>query len=144
MKRFAVAGLVPCPPQDLAAHLLDAERATRIWPQVARGAPISAGEDWWEAGPDLDGGGAEVVVRYRRVEGRVSTGPEVLASSPGTGELEVHRFLAARGGCLWTVESHAEPHRGEPWMRFVRRRLHRRATVEAMVDAAAGYFAAQR
>lgn len=145
MRRFAVAGLVPCPPQDLAAHLLDAARASRIWPEVAAGAAISAGEGWWEAGPDADAPGVtEVVIRYRRVSSRPSAAPEVLASTPGTGERAVHRFLAAEGGCLWTVESHARPREGEPWMRFVRRRLRSRAGVVAMVDAAAGYFAAQR
>lgn len=145
MRRFAVAGLVPCPPGDLAAHLLDAGRASRIWPDVAGGAAISAGEGWWEAGAHPEGAGlAEVVVRYRRVTGHAATVPEVLASTPSTGERAVHRFLDAEGGCLWTIESHARPRAGEPWMRFVRRRLRRRAAVEAMVDAAAGYFASGR
>ena len=128
MRRFAVAGLVPCPPRDLAAHLLDATRSPRIW---AVAGSVGPGE-------------GEPVVRYRRVGVRASAAPEVLASTPATGERAVHRFLAAEGGCLWTVESHARPRPGEPWMRFVRRRLRSRAEVEAMVDAAAGYFAAQR
>ena len=145
MRRFAVAGLVPCPPADLAAHLLDAGRATRIWPERAARAAVHAGDDWWEAGPSPDGTrNAEVVVRYRQVRRRTTAVPEVLAWAPATGERAVHRFLDAEGGCLWTVESHARPRPGEPWMGFVRRRLHSRAVIETMVDAAAGYFAARR
>src|SRR5258707_595482 len=34
MRRFTVAGLVPCDPIDLADRLLDASAAPVIWPQI--------------------------------------------------------------------------------------------------------------
>ena len=142
MRRFVVAGLVPCDPADLAGHLVDAGRAARIWPGA-----VDA--DAAEEPADASNRGAEeqvesvVVVRYGRAS-KDDAAPEVIASGPAPGEWSLHRFLPAQGGCLWTVESHADPLPGEPWMAFVRRRRRSRATVEAMVDAAAGYFASQR
>jgi hypothetical protein len=137
MRRFTVAGLVPCDPIDLADRLLDASAAPVIWPQIR----ASSGPDvpgWLECSvsdeEESPPGAATLRVQLRRAA------PMEVQERTENG-LTVHRFLPAQGGCLWTVESHAVPLPREPWSHFVRRRRRDQARAMALVDTAAGYFA---
>lgn len=139
MRRFTVAGLVPCDPIDLADRLLDASAAPVIWPQIrAADGPDLPGwldvsvSDEEEAPP----GAAALRVRLHR-----AAPMEVQERTEGG--VTVHRFLPAQGGCLWTVESHAHPLPRESWSRFVRRRRRDQARAMALVDTAASYFASR-
>jgi hypothetical protein len=140
MRRFTVAGLVPCDPIDLADRLLDATAAPVIWPQIR--ADVSAlAPDWLECSVSDEEealpGSAALRVQLRRAA-------PMEVQERTAGGLTVHRFLPATGGCLWTVESHATPLPHEPWMHFVRRRRRDQARAMALVDTAASYFAALR
>jgi hypothetical protein len=137
MRRFTVAGLVPCDPVDLADHLLDAAAAPVIWPQIRASSAVDmpgwlecSVADEEEALPDA----ACVSVQLRR------SSPMEVQERTAEG-FTVHRFLPAVGGCLWAVESHARPLPRESWARFVRRRRRDQARAMALVDTAAGYFA---
>jgi hypothetical protein len=140
MRRFTVAGLVPCDPVDLADRLLDATAAPVIWPQISA-VPDAGVPDWLECSvsdeEEAPPGSAALRVQLRR-----SSPMEVQERTAGG--LTVHRFLPAVGGCLWTVESHAHPLSREPWMHFVRRRRRDQARAMALVDTAASYFASLR
>jgi len=137
MRRFTVAGLVPCDPIDLADRLLDAAAAPVIWPQIR----ASAGPDvpgWLDVSvsdeEEAPPGAAALRVRLHR------SAPMEVQERTEEG-FTVHRFLPAQGGCLWTVESHARPLPREPWARFVRRRRRDQVRAMALVDTAASYFA---
>ncbi len=137
MRRFAVSGLVPCDPVELADHLLDPAAAPQIWPQIRQQTPVAAPGDWWEcsltAGEE-DADGTASTVRLRRAS------PVEIHERSGPG-LTVHRFLPATGGCLWSIESHAPRLPRESWAHFVRRRERDRLRAMSLVDTAAGYFA---
>jgi len=137
MRRFAVSGLVPCDPVELADRLLDAAAAPQIWPQIRQQTPDVAPGGWWECAlvvGDDEGVATASTVRLRR-----SSPVEIQErSAAGT---TIHRFLPATGGCLWTIESHARRAPREPWAHFVRRREHDRQRAMSLVDTAAGYFA---
>jgi hypothetical protein len=115
MRRFSVSGLVPCDPVELADRLVDSSAAPQIWPDGA-------------------GVGPAPTDRLRRVS-------PVEVHQRAAGEVIVHRFLPASGGCLWSVESHARRGPHESRERFVRRRERERARAMRLVDMAAGYFA---
>jgi len=137
MRRFVVSGLVPCDPVELADRLLDAAAAPQIWPQIRAQTPDAAPGGWWQcsvAAVEEDPAAAVATLRLRRM-----SPAEILERS----ELgaTVHRFLPAKGGCLWTIESHARRRQGEPWSHFVRRHGHERERAMQLVDTAAGYFA---
>jgi hypothetical protein len=140
MRRFTVSGLVPCDPIDLADRLLDATAAPVIWPQIqADAAEDGSVPGWLECSvspedSEADARGGALHVRLRRAS------PMEVQERTG-GDLTVHRFLPATGGCLWTVESHASPRSGESWLHFVRRRKHDQQRAMALVDTAASYFA---
>src|SRR5579884_2930480 len=137
MRRFTVAGLVPCDPVDLADRLLDAAAAPVIWPQIrAAGEPGVPG--WLECSVSDDEEAARGATALR-VQLRRAAPMEVRERTAGG--VTVHRFLPATGGCLWTIESHAHPLPREPWSRFLRRRRRDQARAMALVDTAAGYFA---
>ena len=134
MRRFVASGLVPCDPVALADHLLDAGSAPVIWPQL-RSPQSAAG--WMEVSladseDELPAG--TLLVRLRR-----ASPAEVIERSEGG--VTVHRFLPATGGCLWSVESHAERLPGESPAHFARRRSRERERAVALVDTAASYFA---
>jgi hypothetical protein len=137
MHRFVVSGLVPCDPVELADRLLDAAAAPQIWPQIRRQTPDVAPGGWWEcslttAEDDADGPASTVRLR-RRSPAEIQE-----RSVDGT---TVHRFLPATGGCLWSIESHAQRWPRESWAHFVRRRERDRQRAMSLVDTAAGYFA---
>lgn len=137
MRRFTVAGLVPCDPIDLADRLLDASAAPVIWPQIR----ASQGPDvpgWLECSVSDEEEAAPGTTALR-VQLRRCAPMEVQERTEGG--VTVHRFLPATGGCLWTVESHARPLPRESWSRFVRRRHRDQARAMALVDTAASYFA---
>jgi hypothetical protein len=144
MRRFVVSGLVPVDPVELADHFLDPSAAPQIWPQIREQTPDAAPGGWWECsvssgdlddhGDGSDAGAGEATVRLRRAS-------PVEIHERSTDGLTVHRFLAASGGCLWTIESHASPRPSESWHRFARRRERDRARAMTLVDTAAGYFA---
>jgi len=137
MRRFTVAGLVPCDPIDLADRLLDASAAPVIWPQI-QVPPSHDAPDWLECSvsdeEEAPPGAAALRVQLRR-----ASPMEVQERTEGG--VTVHRFLPATGGCLWAVESHAQPLQRESWSRFVRRRKRDQARAMALVDTAASYFA---
>ena len=137
MRRFVVSGLVPCDPVELADRLLDAAAAPEIWPQIRRQSPDAAPGGWWECSvalvPDEDDPSPSTIRLRRAAPAEIQE-----RSVEGT---TVHRFLPASGGCLWTIESHAERAPHEPWARFVRRRRRDRLRAMSLVDTAAGYFA---
>jgi hypothetical protein len=141
MRRFTVAGLVPCDPIDLADRLLDASAAPVIWPQIRTwSAPEVPG--WLECSvSDEDEPGVRGAIALR-VQLRRSAPMEVQERTADG--FTVHRFLPAVGGCLWTVESHGAPLPREPWSRFVRRRRRDQLRAMALVDTAASYFASLR
>jgi len=140
MRRFVVSGLVPVDPVELADHFLDPAAAPQIWPQIREQTPDAAPGGWWECAvssgdpEDAGAGAGEATVRLRRAS------PVEIHERSADG-LTVHRFLAASGGCLWTVESHARQQPGESWQRFARRRERDRDRAMTLVDTAAGYFA---
>jgi hypothetical protein len=140
MRRFTVAGLVPCDPIDLADRLLDASAAPVIWPQIQASAAADV-PGWLECSVS-DEGEAPPGATALRVQLRRSSPMEVQERTADG--FTVHRFLPAQGGCLWTVESHAHPLPREPWSRFVRRRTRDQARAMALVDTAASYFASLR
>lgn len=137
MRRFTVAGLVPCDPIDLADRLLDATAAPVIWPQIR--AEVEPGAPGWLECSVADEEEAPPSAAALHVLLRRAAPMEVQERTAGG--VTVHRFLPANGGCLWTVESHATPLPREPWMHFVRRRRHDQARAMALVDTAASYFA---
>ena len=139
MRRVVYSGLVPCPPRRLAADFLDERAAPDIWPALGRRTVLRSGSNWFEAAtPELGGVPGRPAVRFRRTRPT-----EVIAASTGRGAVVHHRFLPAKGGCLWVIESHEERRRGESWTQFARRRGRARQALEDLVDGAAAHFAAR-
>lgn len=139
MRRFVVSGLVPCDPVELADRLLDADAAPEIWPQIQRQTPDAAPGGWWECSVtavDEEGEATASTLRLRR-----ASPAEIQERSGGGTGITVHRFLPAKGGCLWSIESHAVRMPRESWAHFVRRREHERQRAMSLVDTAASYFA---
>jgi hypothetical protein len=138
MRRFVVSGLVPCDPVELADRLLDPDAAPRIWPQI-REHTVEEEPDGWSSYSVAAAEDAPEVEDTSTLRLRRAAPAEVQERSAfGT---TVHRFLPAKGGCLWSVESHAERQPRESWQHFVRRRRRDRMRAMALVDTAAGYFA---
>ena len=140
MRRFAVSGLVPCEPVELADRLLDSAAAPQIWPQIRQQVPVATPGGWWECSVSLDeeeSPSAESQVSKLRLR-RTSETEIQERSDLG---LTIHRFLPATGGCLWSIESHARRAPRESWPHFVRRRERERHRAMGLVDTAASYYA---